>query len=358
MLPAILLLVVLGFIEASSITQLGMMIKYIIDSNSNSTESDTGNTENAYIINISNIVNTSLQCLHVIEYLVLIISLSKLIICNKNTLTCKKCCSTLFGCNVWKMVTVIILLSIVFTILVFWPPITYTVYYSSVDNNAETFSLLTESDVETVAYNNAFNVLIFVAHFSNWIIRIVLMLVTIKVIAKWKTTIQGLSECSSPHDQSIEWLTEVYTSAGEDVSLYKEIFQPWFVVQWIIYFTPITVNFILVFNGSGRLQTTLYVSYTIYNLSAFIFPYICGIAMNYYHKQCHREIRKRIKTLLLQNANDVIKLWQNVDLIPRNPDFHFIPSFFGIINIPINTTGHALTIFLTLLSFLLSLLNK
>ena len=351
MLPSILLLsyIILGVLWFNSIAQLVMMIIYNIDSNPNSTYSENiFIIENTNAVNISNIVDTFLQCLHITEYLLLIISLFKLNICNKSndkfTRTCKDrdCCSALlFGCihsNVkilqCKVISTV-LLSIFFTALVFSPPTMYTVYNSS-------------HDAETVTYN----VLIFVAHFSNWIVRMPLMLMTIKVMSRWKTAIQEMSDCSSP--QSLVCLLEKYTSAGDDVSLYKEVFQPWFVVQWIIYFTPIMVNFILIFNSSGRPQA-LYISYTIYNFSAFIFPYVCGITMNYYHKKCHREIRTKLKDLLSRDTNT--ELWQNVDLIPKNPDFNFVPSFFGIINIPINTTGHALTIFLTLTSFLFSLLN-
>ena len=345
MLPSILLLsyIILGVLWFNSIAQLVMMIIFDIGSNSSSTVKSTENEENTRLVEVSNIVDTFLQCLHVIEYLLLIISLSKLMVHNKDkfTLTCKDCCSTLFGCihsnlKIQCKVILTVLSSLFFTILIFLPPTLYTIYYQS-------------HDVKTVA----FNVLIFVAHFSNWIIRITLMLMTIKVISRWKTAIQEISDCSNP--QSLSSLSEKYTSAGDDACLFKEVFQPWFVVQWIIYFTPIMVNFILIFNSSGQKQT-LYISYTIYNFSAFIFPYICGITMNYYHKKCHRKIRTKLKDLLSQNTKT--ELWQNVDLIPKSPDFNFVPSFFGIIDIPINTTGHALTIFLTLTSFLLSLLNN
>ena len=108
---------------------------------------------------------------------------------------------------------------------------------------------------------------------------------------------------------------------------------------------------LLLFNSTGQLQQ-LQIAYTVYNFSAFMFPYVCGTLMNYYHKKCHRIVQNTLQKLLKTRKS----IWQNADLIPMNPDYQFIPSFFGVISIPMNSTGHALTIFLTLLSFLLSLL--
>ena len=173
------------------------------------------------------------------------------------------------------------------------------------------------------------------------------MLTTLKVIDEW----QSAFEDKQP--RSVRCLTEYYTNVGMKISSYKEVFEPWFVLQWVAYFTPIMVNFILIFNSTGQLQQ-LQIAYTVYNFSAFMFPYVCGTLMNYYHKKCHRIVQNTLQKLLKTRKS----IWQNADLIPMNSDYQFIPSFFGAISIPINSTGHALTIFLTLLSFLLSLLTK
>lgn len=211
LLSTVLFYAVLGILELNSIAQLAMMIKYTIQSDSNSTsgESDSKNTaaESAYITHISNVINTFLQSLHVVEYSLLIISLSKLVVqCSHygNFIKCEDCrYGTSFGCTlsisnmkVQCCYLSSILLTVLFTALVFWPPAMYTAYYSS-------------TDVDTVT----FNVLIFVAHFSNWIIRIAMMSMTFKVIARWKTAIRDLE---SPR-LSIEDFTNVYKEAGEDV---------------------------------------------------------------------------------------------------------------------------------------------
>ena len=167
----------------------------------------TNSTENTSVVSISNRVNTFLQFLHAMEYLVLTISFSRLIW--RVNPPCKNYCSSLLqnicrnnrGKIQYKHVLLFGIFFVIYTVLAFWPPTMYTLYYSS-------------REVETITYN----LMIFIAHFSNWIIRVALMLTTLKVIDEW----QSAFEDKQPRSDSVRCLTECYTNVGMKISSYKE----------------------------------------------------------------------------------------------------------------------------------------
>lgn len=105
------------------------------------------------------------------------------------------------------------------------------------------------------------------------------------------------------------------------------------------------------------LQTLNIFSYLAYYISALAIPYGCGILMNIRHGKYREQLDQKQKELLSKNPDDGIWIMQSSALIPANPQYMFIPSFCGL-NIPLNSTGHSLTIILTLLAFMLGLISK
>ena len=79
--------------------------------------------------------------------------------------------------------------------------------------------------------------------------------------------------------------------------------------------------------------------------------------MNSYHEDYHEMLKQKQKEILSQSPNESVCIMQMANLIPKNPKYQFIPSLCGL-SIPLNITGHTLTITLALLAFILSLISN
>ena len=134
-------------------------------------------------------------------------------------------------------------------------------------------------------------------------------------------------------------------------------------IQWATYFIGITVSFGLLFDtmieNNLQFNQTLLDIFTqlIYYISALAIPYACGITINNCHKSYREHLEEKQKDLLSQNQDFSVYIIQTANLIPTKSKYLFTPSLCGL-SIPLNSTGHSITILLTLLAFVLGLISE
>ena len=325
---------------ANSAAQLGLMLKIDFVQNA------TNLTETI----LFNLVQTIIQGIHVIEYFILIYSFSTFL-CNgdkqqladqvrdfkPDTCTAKV-----------KTIVLIVLLTLYFALVLASP----SLYILSWRNLQHT---------ELYIY---YTVLQFITHITNGLTRVAMVTVTMLVRNAWKKGQHDLLNLIvNELRQTFNDISANYKNTGDFVSPFQGIFQRWFVLQWITYFVATTVTFALLFDTlienhiTFDLQTLNVFAYLAYYISALAIPYGCGILMNSYHGKYSEQLEQKQKDLLSQTQNDGIWIMQSSALIPINPQYMFIPSLCGL-RIPLNSTGHSLTIVLTLLAFTLGLISK
>lgn len=96
-------------------------------------------------------------------------------------------------------------------------------------------------------------------------------------------------------------LSKRYTEIGKQVQVIQDLFQPWFVVPWIVYLIASslkTYNVLRPWNADGDGDTPLssipHIHYLLYNINQFItliIPYLCAKKINTYHQKYFKIMR-------------------------------------------------------------------
>jgi hypothetical protein len=203
---------------------------------------------------------------------------------------------------------------------------------------------------------------LFLAYIFNGVIRAAMIFVTVLVRAAWLSCSEKSKMANSKE------LLKDFDKNRKVISSLQGIFQPWFVLQWIIYFIAITEDCMTIIraltfsNIDPKISQNRYLVLTIttlvYNISVFVIPYTCGATMNYYYKEYRKTLQDKQKELLFRDLNDSEKFLKTaVKWILNKPEHLFIPSLCCL-SIPLNNVGHTLTILLSLLAPVISLMNS
>ena len=163
-----------------------------------------------------------------------------------------------------------------------------------------------------------------------------------------------------------------YHSRGKTVMLLTRTYKSWFVVHWTIYFLGIFIDltYVLrpwVLGGESGVQIYkqqtldyIYVGvFTLYDIILFLIPFGCGLRMNHYHNQSYKKLVNNEN--LIKGEDDCEKnaslyaLKDKVYKITKNEDYDFTPSIFAI-DIPLKSPGYTLTIFISMVTLILSFL--
>jgi hypothetical protein len=124
-----------------------------------------------------------------------------------------------------------------------------------------------------------------------------------------------------------------YVKIGNKVAVINEIFQPWFIIPWVIYFTE---SFLKTHNvlrpwdvGDGPSDISL-TYYTLFNVNHFItllIPYLCIRKINTYHQKYYNTMR-----------NDQLKRFEDIPSclsfarqlkIEKDEQYDFVPRIIG-----------------------------
>ena len=349
----------LTLILANSFAQLGF---YIYDA-VNVTIPENSTKDGMEPINLHDILNAIIKGVQVVESAVLFYSLHQFRKSMRKELTnqAKKLARIIRINLLWTTVGSIIYLAVLFT-----PPSLFMAW-GTYSKDMQAFPIL-------------ITVTIFLDSASNGIIRIAMVLTTLLVKEEWtfanKNIMLHQERLSSQFPQqhpkldrkTFQDLTDIYTKTGQFLSMFHAIFQRWFVLQWIIYLIKISQYCLLTFDSLTEYSYSYantkrdqflgqYFSYLIYYVSAFVIPYICGITINSSHKNVWETLSQAQKTLTSYCSSDVIWIMGNMKLISENPKYLFVPSICGL-RIPLDSTGHTVTILLTLLTFVIGLISK
>ena len=150
-----------------------------------------------------------------------------------------------------------------------------------------------------------------------------------------------------------------YNKRREKIVPILDIYQQWFVVQWITYYFGLLTDLThllkpLVTRSEETLSTYSYIQisfYIVYSLLAFGIPYVCGLKMSVYHRKYRKELRKeqlskKREAGLMQHA------LAHILTIEKHRECDFVPHIkWTGINIPIDGPGFTLCSILTILGF-------
>ena len=176
------------------------------------------------------------------------------------------------------------------------------------------------------------------------------------------------SETSASQHRKAEWeiasqthyeCLDSYNKRREKIVPILDIYQQWFVVQWVIYYFGLLTDLThllkpLVTRSEGALNSYSYIQisfYIVYSLLAFGIPYVCGLKMSVYHRIYRKNLRKEQlsnipKTSLMQHA------LAHVLTIEKQRDCDFVPHIkWTGINIPIDGPGFMIGSLLTIFGF-------
>ena len=199
----------------------------------------------------------------------------------------------------------------------------------------------------------------FLAHMSHYCIRLVMIFSKVVVWKIWSK--RSRSEFRGENKEKFSRLITNYRIAGKSAALYQNLFQEWFVIQWLIYFLAIvrdcTVIVNILLNGQyDKKHHLLWFSFThlVHDIVVFLIPYICGTLMNYAHKQYHKSLKREQETIL--SAEDIQWMLQCADLIPEEHGYQFIPSILCL-SIPLDSAGYTLSVLLSLLALLATIIT-
>ena len=159
----------------------------------------------------------------------------------------------------------------------------------------------------------------------------------------------------SAEEERVRKLVNKYVESGEKIKPILQIFQAWFVLQWIVYFLMIFVgitNIVMAYlqNIQHEYAFMEYVFNSLnvaISLVAFSIPYACGNKMNSYHKEyidtmretCIKRDGKQFKEVKLESW---IKIGHS-----KMEDYDFVPRVWGL-SIPLDNSGYTLTVFISI----------
>ena len=201
------------------------------------------------------------------------------------------------------------------------------------------------------------------AHIASPIIRFAMVYTVFQVRAIWfiaKTepqTTQSITEYSIDHDEkeAISGYYDCVKKYEECVTKIKpflQVFQAWFVFQWLHYFFQAITNFtrtlypLITGMNQQWLMTAYYGIYTVYDTLAFSIPHVCGLKINAYHEEYLRDERK----MLLNEAQSKLGYVKAYSMkIEKSKYADFVPGIrMTGIKVPLDSTGYTLGIFLTI----------
>ena len=193
-----------------------------------------------------------------------------------------------------------------------------------------------------------------VQHFNNGALRVVMIVVACAVVVQW----------SSSHEEKIKGSADIkslganYKKVGKTTSALNVIFQGWFIMQWIILFIAVTGKGTLLLKALIKEEYTnekdrfIYIAvHVAFDILSFLVPYSLGLVINWQHGAYYEEIKERQEEILSEKEDESVKMMMYTDLIPKNPNFDFLPSLCGF-SIPLDSAGYILTIVLALLAFI------
>ena len=203
------------------------------------------------------------------------------------------------------------------------------------------------------------------AHIASPIIRVAMVLTVFKVRAIWfneKTVSQGTKQItkysSDTNDDEKNAISrhfecvEKYEERVDQIKPFLQVFQTWFVFQWLHYFFQALINFTRTLHpwitGIHRpeLTTAYYGIYTVYGILAFSIPHVCGLKINAYHQQYLREERNE---LLNKAGTKLQRVKAYLMKIEKNKYGDFVPRIrMTGIKIPLDSAGYTLGILFTI----------
>ncbi len=168
----------------------------------------------------------------------------------------------------------------------------------------------------THAVTIAYHIFTFVAHLITSIVRAAFTFTVLVVRVIWFDI--STDDLSVPNEVAValgeeakdtskasriyyQFFTDYHERARKIIPLLR-IFDEWFVVQWIHYFSTAVVDFWVVFQPwlHGRVdpQTAIHHTYPIlqasYLFSAFIIAYLCGTKLHRFHVLYYREVQDKM----------------------------------------------------------------
>lgn len=179
--------------------------------------------------------------------------------------------------------------------------------------------------------------------------------------------VEGNEPSASEHRKS-EWeiasqihykCLDDYNKRREKVVPILDIYQQWFVVQWVIYYFGLLTDLThllkpLIARSEGALSSYSYIQisfYIMYSLLAFGIPYVCGLKMSVYHRVYHKKLRKK-QLSKVPKENFLQHALAHVLTIEKQRACDFVPHIkWTGINIPIDGPGFTLCSLLTIFGF-------
>jgi len=198
-------------------------------------------------------------------------------------------------------------------------------------------------------------------HMIGFPIRLSMIVATTAVRSIWDSEpVPALAE-----DECARKLVNSYVERGEKVRPILQIFEAWFVLQWIVYFVTIfagITNIVMAYLHNIQHEYTYmeYVFSGLYvaiSLVAFSIPYACGNMMNSYHKKYIKRMRESCITRDDKGQFKEVKwetTWKEISLI-KMEDFDFVPRVWGL-SIPLNNSGYTITIFISIFGLICTFL--
>ena len=187
-----------------------------------------------------------------------------------------------------------------------------------------------------------FSSISFVANFAA---RLAMIIATLAVGNAWMPLLEG---------KNLQQLMNEYKNLGRLVASVQKVFQEWFVIKWIVYFTDITVDSIIAIRAlfgsdiQNERDTVIYIIVHLsYNFVAFMTLYVCGGLMNSYHDKYCKKVEKKIR------SNCEGSPWDKQCALSklRKRKYKFIPSLCGF-SIPLDSSGYTLSLLLALVAFI------
>ena len=202
-------------------------------------------------------------------------------------------------------------------------------------------------------------ILEWIDHTYNFVVRLCMIIATVMVRKSWCTAKLRLDrrEQSSAQEtptakDKFQGLADEYNTTGESVASVQRLFQAWFIVKWLTYFTDIIVhsaNAWIQFSNGTTHNDVFYFNLThlFYDIVAFTSIYACASIMNYYHDDFYSYLMMKQREYLKYDKEH----WIDQDCEKIRKKYRFVPSLCLIV-IPIDNSGYTITILLSLFAFI------
>lgn len=224
-----------------------------------------------------------------------------------------------------------------------------------------------------LSLQRAYSGLAIILVFTDDIKLLSMLVVTLIVRSEWQRKLQRMKEerllertKDKPGDKQLQSYSkemirrriEDYRNSGRSLANLHNIFQHWFVLEWIICFISVLFNSLLALkilldeNFSDRLFARSLVVLT--DVVRFVTPYICGNVMNHYHYKYRNKLKKSV---LVKCSVEGLCHAQHGKLIPKRGKYQFTPSVLWI-SVPLENPEYLLSIVLALISFFFTISVK